>query len=230
MVIVNWNTLAVLKDTLRAVTALTPPAVLVRVIDNGSTDGSREWLRAQTGLKVDHLPTNVGHAVALDLAVLTCTTDVAVILDSDAVPLTEDWIDTVVDPLRDDGLVLFGTRSRRAFVHPMFMAVDVAEFTRRRLTFAVHQAPGATDATKVWGSTAFDTGEWLTRMVDRSEIGFLETTPNRVEGLAGMTVGDAVYHHGGVTRAAEGGLTPESLAEWQQTLEAILPPGARPTV
>ena len=224
LVIVNWNTLSVLQDTLRAVRRFTTDDVTIRVVDNGSTDGSSEWLAAQTWLEHMQLPMNVGHAVALDLALLSCATDTAVVLDSDAVPLRSDWIEIVVEPLRQRELVLFGSPSSRRFVHPMYMAVDVANFISRGLTFAVHELPSAAHH-RVWGENSFDTAEWLSRMVESHELDFLPVTPNRVPDLPGMTVADAVYHHGGITRATEttDGLDAESYQIWQDALEALVP-------
>ena len=60
-------------------------------------------------------------------------------------------------------------------------------------------------------------------MVHPDELHFLETTPNPVEGLPGMTSGGVVYHHGGVTRAAGGGMDPNSYAQWRHTLDQLLP-------
>ena len=224
LIIVNWNTLPVLKDTLRTVRRFTADDVVIRVIDNGSTDGSRAWLRGQSWLEHTQLPMNVGHAVALDLAVLDCTTDVAVVLDSDAIPLRPDWVDIVVEPIRRRDLVLFGSPSSRRFVHPMYMAVDVAAFVRRGLSFATHELPGATED-RVWGENSFDTAEYLSRMVEPHELDFLPVTPNRIDGLPGMTVADAVYHHGGITRATESddGLDAASYQMWHDTLDALVP-------
>lgn len=226
LVIVNWNTLAVLRDTLTAVLALTEPAVRILVIDNGSTDGSAAWLRMQDRVELMELRNNLGHAVAVDLALLRVGTDIAVLLDSDAVPLHSGWLTQLELLVRRERVVLAGTESSRGFVHPMFMALDVAAFINRALTFAVH-IPGTTPDTKQWGVTDFDTGEWLSRMVAPDELAFLDTTKNPVDGLPGMTVGHAVYHHGGVTRANEDGLDPESYAAWRAALEAVLPEEAR---
>ena len=40
IIIVNWNTKAVLRDTITAVRDLTSGHVPITVVDNGSTDGS----------------------------------------------------------------------------------------------------------------------------------------------------------------------------------------------
>ncbi len=229
--IVNWNTRAVLVDTLRAVRALTPPTVPVLVVDNGSTDGSREWLGSQSDIQTIALRANAGHAVALDLAVLSARTSVVVTLDSDAVPLRPRWLDVVVEPVRSGRAVLCGLRASRDYVHPVFMAVDLKEFTRRRLSFETHFRPGASPHEGEWGVDRWDTGELLSRAVDARELVFIDPTPNAVDGLPGMTTGEVVYHHGGVSRASSGGsgrTVDESYRTWHAALRALLPPEAAP--
>ncbi len=231
VVIVNWNTKAVLTDTLRAVRALTPPSVRILVVDNGSTDGSREWLAAQSGIDVMQLPANAGHAVALDLAVLSARTKIVVTLDSDAVPLSPGWLDPATDPVRSGAAVLCGLRASRDFVHPVFMALDLAQFATRQLSFQTHHRAGGSPRRGQWGVDRWDTGELMSRRVDPTEVTFIEPTPNRVEGLPGMTTGNVVYHHGGVTRATGASAvstSDESYRGWNSALRELLPPEAAP--
>lgn len=222
IIIVNWNTRDVLRDTIAAVRRLSPKDVPITVVDNGSTDGSRQWLETQD-VDLLALPMNVGHSIALDLAFYGCETDVALTLDSDCVPISTDWFDLLVDPIRSGYAVLSGARSKRNFVHPMAMAVDVPRFITDGLTFQVFKMPEVDTAGEVWGENAFDTAEWMSRMVAPDELHFLETTPNPVAGLPGMTSGGVVYHHGGVTRAASGGMDPTSYAQWRDALDQLLP-------
>ena len=91
------------------------------------------------------------------------------------------------------------------------------------LTFQVFKMPEVDTAGEVWGENAFDTAEWMSRMVAPDELHFLETTPNPVAGLPGMTSGGVVYHHGGVIRAASGGMDPTSYAQWRDALDQLLP-------
>ncbi len=222
IIIVNWNTLSVLQDTLAAVRRLTPSSVPITVVDNGSTDGSKEWLKTQD-VKLIAMPINVGHSIALDLAFYGCDTDIVVTIDSDAVPITHEWFDAIVEPIRSGSAVLSGARSSRNFVHPMAMAVDLRRFIEAEMSFQVYKMPGVTAEDEIWGVNAFDTAEWMSRMVAPEELHFLHTTPNRVAGLPGMTAGDVVYHHGGVTRSAESGLDAESYRVWQEALQQLLP-------
>ncbi len=222
IVIVNWNTLAVLRDTIDAVRRLTPSHIPLTIVDNGSTDGSKDWLKTQN-VNLISLPINVGHSIALDLAFYGSDTDVVITIDSDAVPICAGWFDALVGPVRSGQAALSGARSSRDFVHPMALAVDLRRFIEADMSFQVYKMPGVTAENEIWGVNAFDTAEWMSRMVAPEEIHFLETTPNRVDGLPGMTSGDCVYHHGGVTRNAESGLDAESYLMWKTALGHLLP-------
>ena len=54
VVIVNWETLDYLRETVRAVRRFSPAQTRILVVDNGSTDGSAEWLR-QAGVRTVEL-------------------------------------------------------------------------------------------------------------------------------------------------------------------------------
>lgn len=221
VVIVNWNTKDVVADVLRAVQRLSPPSTQVLVVDNGSTDGSAEMLRNWAGIDTLLLRSNAGHGVALDLAVLRSTTSVTVTLDSDAVPLREGWLDAAVEPVRSGRAVLCGLRARRNFVHPVYSAVDTRAFVTRRLSFQVHRPGGVADDEVVWGENAWDTAELLTGRLAPGEVVFVERTENPVPGLPGMTTGGVVYHHGGVSRSADGKVSAAALEGWRRACDAV---------
>lgn len=221
VVIVNWNTREVLRDVVLAVQHLSPPAVRVLVVDNGSTDGSREMLRAWSGIDTILLPRNANHGVALDLAVCASRTTVTVTLDSDAIPLVDGWLDPAVEPVQAGTALLSGVRSRRGFAHPMYLAVNTEAFVRRRMSFQVHVLPGIASDQVVWGDNAWDTAELMTARLAPTEVVLIEHTPNAVDGLPGMTAAGVVYHHGGVSREADGGVTEEALAGWRNACSAL---------
>jgi hypothetical protein len=214
VVIVNWNTVEVTSDVVRAVSALSP-GVRILVVDNGSTDGSAETFSSWAGVDTLLLRSNAGHGVALDLAVFRAGTRVVVTLDSDAVPLRSGWLDAAVDPVRRGDAVLAGLRSSRGFVHPVFAALDAETFVRRRLSFQVHVLPGVTSETARWGQNAWDTGELMTARLDPREVAFVEPTPNPVDGLPGMTTGGVVYHHGGVSRSLDPATRDQAIDAWR---------------
>lgn len=221
VIIVNWNTKEVTADVLRTVRALSPADVQILVVDNGSTDGSREMLRKWQGIDTLLLGSNAGHGVALDLAVCSVNTSVAVTLDSDALPLRTGWLEPATTPVLTGRAVLAGLRSSRNFVHPVYAAIATAAFIRRRLSFQSFVPPGVSGTTARWGEEAWDTAELLTGRLDPTEVVFIERTPNLVPGLPGMTTGDVVYHHGGVSRGANGSVDDQALVGWRDACSRL---------
>jgi Glycosyl transferase family 2 len=224
VVIVNWNTWDVTDDVITAVRDMSASTVRIFVVDNGSSDGSREGLRARRArgdIDALLLPSNVGHGVALDIALAVVPTRIAVLLDSDAIPLGPRWLEPVVAPLQSRRAVLAGLRARRGFVHPAFLAIDTDTFVRSRLSFQVHRTPGVPDDRIVWGDNAWDTAELLSPRLDPAAIVFVEPTPAPVGGLPGMFCGGVVYHHGGVSRSVQGGVSEEALDGWRRACESL---------
>lgn len=75
-------------------------AVRVTVVDNGSSDGSREYLAALAGnwpqMVVHLLPRNMGVAVAANYGWADCDADYYLKLDNDIEILKADWLDTLL--------------------------------------------------------------------------------------------------------------------------------------
>lgn len=61
-VVVTFNRLALLKECIHSLKEQTMPLDAVLVVNNNSTDGTREWLDAQTGLTVFHQENGGGAA------------------------------------------------------------------------------------------------------------------------------------------------------------------------
>lgn len=216
VVVVNWNTRDVTADVIRAVQRLSPPELRILVVDNGSTDGSRELFAGWPGVETLNLRANAGHGAALDIGVCRVRTRVAVTLDSDAIPLRSGWLDPVLAPVRDGRAVLAGHRSSRDFVHPVLSAVDTAAFVRRGLSFQIFVPPGVDPRSARWGDEAWDTAELMTRRLETPEVVFVEGGEVPVPGLRGGMVAGAVYHYGGVSRETTGAVGPEALAAWRE--------------
>ena len=228
VLIVNWETAAETATTLAAVRRFSPPGTRMLVLDNASSDGSAERFRQlDPGLRVHRLPVNVGHPIAMDLGTHLARTELVVTLDSDAFPLGEGWLSPVVAPFDDPSVVLAGTTSKRGFVHPMYSCVRRSAFVRRRLSWQLWSVRDHDLDSLVFGEERFDAGELMTPRLAPHEVVFLERTPNRVDGLPGMTVADCVYHHGGVTRAKQAQGTKSS--SWDQAVAVLLPPDVAQT-
>jgi len=120
-----------LVEKVRALTADRPYEIIV--VDRGSTDGTREWLGQQPDVRVirKRYWWRKGHAhgEAAEAGVQAAQYERIVLLDSDAHPLTGDWLTESADRL-DDNHRLAGAVFRDAhagnphgwYIHPHFMA------------------------------------------------------------------------------------------------------------
>ena len=99
VVILNWNGLQHLQHYLPSVVATTPDADVV-VADNGSTDGSIEWLKTEMPqVRLVLLDRNYGFAGGYNRALAELPDyDTFVLLNSDIEP-TEGWLAPLLDVL-----------------------------------------------------------------------------------------------------------------------------------
>ncbi len=84
VVTVNWNSRRYLEGLVAAVRATSPPDTRILVVDNASSDGSREALRASREVESVLLPVNFGHGVALDIGLSRVRTEYTALLDVEA--------------------------------------------------------------------------------------------------------------------------------------------------
>ena len=97
VVILNWKGLNHLKTYLPSVLANTPAWAEMWLADNGSTDGSLEWVRATHGqrVRVLALGENLGFAEGYNRALAQVNADVFVLLNSD-VRIDGPWLEPVL--------------------------------------------------------------------------------------------------------------------------------------
>jgi uncharacterized protein (TIRG00374 family) len=82
--IINYNGRQALPDTIAAVKGLDYPAFEVLVVDNNSTDGSREWMKANhPDIRCFGLECNIGSAGARNLVLQEATAEYVLLLDND---------------------------------------------------------------------------------------------------------------------------------------------------
>lgn len=106
IVIVNWNTRALLGACLDSIRAtLGKVSYEIIVVDNASTDGSLEWLRA-TQPDVELIPNreNVGFARANNQALERCRGEFALLLNSDA-QLLDKTVGRLLEVMEHDARV-----------------------------------------------------------------------------------------------------------------------------
>jgi glycosyltransferase involved in cell wall biosynthesis len=104
----------------------------VVVVDRGSRDGTREWLAAQSDVRVLSAKPNGrghGHGEAAELGAQSALYDHIVLLDSDAHPMEPTWLDLTVDRLDNQhrlaGGIFRGMHKANPhgwYIHPHFMA------------------------------------------------------------------------------------------------------------
>lgn len=229
--IVNWNSLDLLKDVVRAIERCGPPpagSLEILVIDNGSTDESRSWLRAQKGtgrIRAVLLPRNVFHGPALDLAFLLSRTTYTVALDVDAFPVEPGWLETLITPLQHHKFVS-GAEAQRGYIHPCCLAMSTEYFARRRHTFTPHV--GTWDPDRL-GRDEWDTGESITRREGLDRAAPFPRTRVRGPMQLGSVFGGFVYHNGASTRLRsdveiEGLTSDDAESAWHEAVAEFLGP------
>ncbi len=104
VVIVNWNGRALLSDTLHALRLQTEPAFHTMIVDNGSHDGSVDYIKRHFPY-IDILPLgwNAGFAHANNVAIENVGTPYTLLLNNDAVP-SRNWISSLIAALDENPL------------------------------------------------------------------------------------------------------------------------------
>ena len=166
VVILNWNGLQHLQHYLPSVVATTPDADVV-VADNGSTDGSIEWLKAEMPeVRLVLLDRNYGFAGGYNRALAELPDyDTFVLLNSDIEP-TEGWLAPLLDVLatNDDVAVvvpkILDDKQREKFEYAGaaggFIDILGYPFCRGRILSKVEEDNGQYDTPcdVMWGSGA----------------------------------------------------------------------------
>ncbi len=92
VVVPNWNGRRWLPDCLMAIAGQRQPAGEVIVVDNGSEDGSLEYLRREhPGVRVLELGRNSGFAHAANRGIALASGELVALVNTDVV-LREDWL------------------------------------------------------------------------------------------------------------------------------------------
>jgi len=110
--IVNWNGRHLLEECLPSVAALDYPrdALECVVVDNGSTDGSCEWLRREwPAVRVVAHPDNRGFAAAANDAAAAASGEIVAFLNNDC-RVAPTWLRHLVEALRAADAAAVGSR------------------------------------------------------------------------------------------------------------------------
>ena len=172
------------------------------IVDNASNDGTEQWLKllAQRGdIDLIRSETNLGHGPALELARSKTRSPYLVALDSDAFPLTADWLQQLRERLNDEVKVT-GILHHRDYVHPSCLLVARETLDELKLSFLNEKDQ----------PSQFDVAERISHEVKRRgfAIGGLKRTKAQRRGsisepvYLGSEYEGVVYHQWYTTRAA----------------------------
>lgn len=105
-VVVNWNGVDCVDACLASLLSQTWPALEVIVVDNGSSDGSRELLRSRYGSRITLIesPVNLGFAGGNNLGIRAAKGAYVVLLNNDAVA-EANWVGALVRAAEADAHV-----------------------------------------------------------------------------------------------------------------------------
>jgi len=172
------------------------------IVDNASNDGTEHWLRllAQRGdIDLIRSETNLGHGPALELARSKTYSPYIVALDSDAFPLSDEWLSQLRAKL-NDRVKVAGIRHHRDYIHPSCLLIARETLDDLNLTFLNEKDQ----------PSQFDVAERISHEVKASgfELAGLERTGAQRRGsisepvYLGSEYEGLVYHQWYTTRAA----------------------------
>ena len=196
IVVVNYNTLDVLRSTVSAIRRFTDPSVELMVVDNGSRDGSREWIKRQGDIRGVLLPTNMGHGRALDIGICRAATARVLLLDSDAFPVADDWLSMLTGPMEAVGVLAVGMRGRRDRLHPCCALIDRSYYLSTGVSMSVYDGQLKPGASPELGVNVWDCAELFSSTLNGDNMRLISATPTP---YGGQLIGGKVYHHGAYT-------------------------------
>ncbi|MDW3219449.1 MAG: glycosyltransferase family 2 protein [Acidimicrobiales bacterium] len=229
VVLVSWNSEAIIADTLRLVRHFSPPETRILVVDNGSHDATREIVGLFTGVDLLALRRNIGHGLAMDLGFLRARTEYCIALDVDAFPISPTWIADLQGHL-DAGAVVAGAKLRRHvgfYIHPCCLMMRRRRFVSRRHSFESRFVPGVNPKGDAFGRY-WDTGERISMREGTARLAPIPLTERGPNDTA-LVFGDLVYHNGATARAAtaegwaEAGGANAALQTWRGAVERFDP-------
>lgn len=226
VIVVNWNTLDVLMVTLEAIRRFSPITTEIIVVDNGSTDGSRAWLRTRPfSSRVALLPANIGHGRGLDVGVAMSRRPIVVTLDSDAFPYSDRWLDVLLRPIVEDGMLAAGMWGRRDRLHPACAAFTRSSYFESDLSLMGYIPYVDRGEQFELGVNAWDTAEVFFNSLGKHATHIFAADSTDFEG---STMAGVVYHHYNSTTLRMSDTDPDYLethgTSWSRAVASLLAP------
>jgi GT2 family glycosyltransferase len=144
VVVVNWNGRRHLERCLMAFYADDPSDTRAIIVDNGSTDGSVEWVAAHfPQAQVIPLSTNVGFAAATNVGIAATQSRYVVTLNNDT-EVRPGWLTALLETAESDRTI--GLCASRIRLADRPDTIDSAGIRVDRLGFAWQRGHGRRDA------------------------------------------------------------------------------------
>src|SRR5690606_16354 len=103
VLVLNWNGKELLGSCLPPLLAQDYPNYEITVVDNGSTDGSVDYLAADfPGVRILENGDNLGFAGGLNAGMRQTAGELLVLLNNDVIVLGNDWLRQLVAPCQHD--------------------------------------------------------------------------------------------------------------------------------
>ena len=102
VIIVNWNGLALLDECLRSLESQTFQNFEIILVDNGSTDGSAEWVKGHhPGVRLLELKTNLGFSAGNNAGLGLARGEFIALLNNDT-KAEPEWLEALYKCLKAD--------------------------------------------------------------------------------------------------------------------------------
>ena len=102
IIVVNWNGIGCIRDCIQSARRQTYTPVELIVVDNGSTDGSREWLRANAAnnFRLIEFDINTGFGRGVNAGIRAGSGEFVALLNNDA-EAEERWLESLIGAAKD---------------------------------------------------------------------------------------------------------------------------------
>ena len=136
VIIPRYNEIATIQRVLSAVESASPQDKELIIVDDGSTDGTRDFLKTVPHTVIYH-DTNQGKGSALQTGLVHVTGDVVIIQDADLEYNPDDY-SALIQPILEGYEVVYGSRFHNGYSSGYF----IHYLANRFLTFLSNMATG----------------------------------------------------------------------------------------
>ena len=138
ILILTHNGLEWTRRCIASIKAKTQSSYKILVVDNGSTDGTVDYLRSE--LSIQHIENDCNHGFARGFNIgLMCVTTPYFVLANNDVLVTKNWLSTMLTSIKsDDKLLVLGVRSNNVSGSQIVKPIDYTDARSLEAFAAAH--------------------------------------------------------------------------------------------